>query len=94
MPGLIGENVKLTDVIGFGFAFLGTAFMWRHQEIPARVHRVHLGTGERTPWRELTPPDPTGIYRIGRLHISADGSAYAYTYYMHLLDLHVIEGLR
>ena len=71
-----------------------SAFMWRYQEIPARVHRVHLGTGERTPWRELTPPDPTGIYRIGRLHISADGSAYAYTYYMHLLDLHVIEGLR
>jgi tRNA A-37 threonylcarbamoyl transferase component Bud32 len=71
-----------------------SAFVWRQAEIPARVHRVDLETGERTLWRELTPPDPTGIYRIARLQISSDGAAYAYTYYMHLMDLHVIEGLR
>jgi hypothetical protein len=68
-------------------------FVWRLNEIPARVQRLDLETGERTLWRELTPPDPTGIYRIGRLHISADGEAFAYTYYLHLIDLHVIEGL-
>jgi hypothetical protein len=69
-------------------------FAWRHYEIPARVHRIDLETGERTLWRELTPPDPTGIYRIGRLRMSADAGAYAYTYYLHLIDLHVIEGLQ
>ena len=67
---------------------------YRTNELPARIYRLDLDTGERTVWRELTPPDPTGIYRIGRVHTSADGTAYAYTYYMQLVDLHVIEGLK
>ena len=68
--------------------------VYRTNEIPSRVQRVDLATGERTLWRELTPPDPTGIYRVGRLRVSADLSAYAYTYYMQLVDLHVVTGLR
>ena len=67
---------------------------YRTNELPARIHRVDLDTGERTVWRDLTPPDPTGIYRMGRVRMSADLSAYAYTYYMQLIDLHVVEGLR
>jgi hypothetical protein len=55
---------------------------------------VDLDTGERTVSRELTPPDPTGIYRVGRMRMSRDLSAYAYTHYMQLVDLHVVEGLR
>jgi eukaryotic-like serine/threonine-protein kinase len=71
-----------------------SVYAWKLNEIPARVFRIDLENGERTLWRELTPPDPTGIYRIGRLHISAAADAYAYTYYMHLLDLNVIDGLK
>ena len=71
-----------------------TGFVWRHSEIPARAYRVDLETRERSLWRELTPPDPTGIYRIARLQLSSDGTAFAYTYYMHLMDMHVVEGLR
>ncbi len=71
-----------------------SVFAWRQNEIPARVYRIDPESGERTLWRELTPPDPTGIYRIGRLSLSADGSGYAYTYYLHLIDLHVISGLK
>jgi hypothetical protein len=55
---------------------------------------VDIETGERTLSRMLAPPDPTGIYRIGRLRFVLDGAAYAYSYFLHLLDLHVIEGLR
>ncbi|MFI5370246.1 MAG: protein kinase [Candidatus Eisenbacteria bacterium] len=68
--------------------------VYKMNELPARIYRVDLGTGERTVWRELAPPDPTGIYRVGRVRTSADGTAYAYVYYMQLVDLHVIEGLR
>jgi dipeptidyl aminopeptidase/acylaminoacyl peptidase len=67
---------------------------YRTNELPARIERVNLDTGERTLWRELTPPDPTGIYRVGRMRASRDLSAYAYTYYMQLVDLHVVAGLR
>ena len=67
---------------------------YRTSELPARIHRVDLDTGVRTVWHELTPPDPTGIYRVGRVRASGDLSAYAYTYYMQLVDLHAVEGLR
>ena len=67
--------------------------VFRTNELPSRIHRVDLETGERKVVRELAPPDPTGIYRIGRVHTSADGKAYAYNYYMQLIDLHVIAGL-
>jgi hypothetical protein len=68
--------------------------VYRTNELPSRIHRVDLDTGQRTTVRELAPPDPTGIYRIGRVHTSADGQAYAYNYYMQLIDLHVVSGLR
>jgi eukaryotic-like serine/threonine-protein kinase len=67
--------------------------VFRTNELPSRMHRVSLETGERSVVRELAPPDPTGIYRVGRVHTSADGKAYAYNYYMQLIDLHVITGL-
>jgi len=85
----IGRDERLIRWSGDGRSI----FVWRHNEVPALVHKIDVETGERTPWRELTPPDPTGIYRIGRLRMSADASAYAYTYYLQLIDLHVIEGL-
>ena len=68
--------------------------VYRMNELPAHIYRVDLDTGKREPWRELTPPDPTGIYRVGRVRTSVDGMAYGYTYYMQLVDLHVVSGLR
>ena len=67
---------------------------YKTNELPARIVRIDLETGQRTPWRDLTPPDPTGIYRVGRLRTSHDLASYAYTYYMQLVDLHVVTGLR
>jgi hypothetical protein len=68
--------------------------LFRINEMPAHIHKLNLDTGERSIWRSLTPPDPTGIYRIGRVSTSADGSAYGYNYYMQLVDLHVVSGLK
>jgi len=70
-----------------------SVLVYRTNELPSRMHRVDLSTGERTVVRELAPPDPTGIYRVGRVHTSPDGTTYAYNYYMQLIDLHVIAGL-
>ncbi len=69
-------------------------YVHRTGEFPARIYRLDLDTGERKMWRELMPPDPIGIYRIARVLLSEDAQAYVYTYYMQLLDLHVIEGVR
>jgi eukaryotic-like serine/threonine-protein kinase len=69
-------------------------FIHRPSEFPGKIYRLDLDSGERSIVRELMPTDPTGIYRIARVHLSEDTQSYAYSYYMQLLDLHVIEGLR
>jgi hypothetical protein len=58
-----------------------------------RVERVSLATGERTPWRTLAPPDRTGVFYLGAPALSADGRTMAYSYYRHIADLYVVEGL-
>jgi hypothetical protein len=67
---------------------------YRMNELPAKLYRVDPQSGERTVWREIVPPDPTGIFRVGRMRTNADASAHGYVYYMHLVDLHVVSGLR
>ncbi len=58
-----------------------------------RLERVSLATGERTFWRSLAPPDRTGVFYLGPPALSADGRAMAYSYYRHITDLYVVEGL-
>jgi serine/threonine protein kinase len=88
------EHLERSDRIVRWLEGENVVLVYRNNELPARIFRVNLDNGERTVWRELTPPDPTGIYRIGRVRTSVDGKAYGYTYYMQLVDLHVISGLR
>ncbi len=71
-----------------------SVIVYRMNELPARLYRVDPASGERKVWREIVPPDPTGIFRIGRVRTNADASAYGYVYYMHLVDLHVLSGVR
>jgi Tol biopolymer transport system component len=71
-----------------------SVFAYRPDELPVSVYQIDLESGDRTLWRTLAPPDPTGIYRMARLCMTLDGTAYAYSYFLQLLDLHVIEGLR
>jgi hypothetical protein len=87
-------HLTRTDRIVSWFPDGRSLLTYRTNELPARIVRLDLETGQRTPWRDLTPPDPTGIYRVGRLRTSQDLSSYAYTYYMQLVDLHVVSGLR
>jgi len=62
---------------------------------PARVTRIELASGKRTPWRELRPPDAASCAGIiGRLLITPDGASYAYTYDRSVADLFLMSGLR
>ncbi|HYH10532.1 MAG TPA: protein kinase [Thermoanaerobaculia bacterium] len=63
-------------------------------ELPARVTRVDLTTGAREPWKEFTPSDPAGVYKIAPVLMTRDGSAYAYNAMRVLSELYVAEGLR
>jgi hypothetical protein len=58
------------------------------------VFRLDLQTGERSLWREFSPPQPAGIVGTIDPALTADGSAWAYSVLRHLNDLYVLEGVR
>ena len=55
---------------------------------------MELASGTRTLWREFSPADPAGVYRIAPVLVTSDGSAYAYNAMRALSDLYLVEGVR
>jgi dipeptidyl aminopeptidase/acylaminoacyl peptidase len=68
--------------------------IWVHRtnESPTKVYRLDVTTGERTLWKELTPPDPAGVLQIAPILMTADGKAYVYSYRRTLDELFLVEG--
>jgi hypothetical protein len=69
-------------------------FAYRMGALPGHVSRVAVGTGEEEVVRTLVPPDPTGVWRIHPVVVSAAGRHYAYGATQNLSDLYVYTGLR
>jgi Tol biopolymer transport system component len=66
----------------------------RLTDLPGRIYRLDLATGEVRVVRELLPADPAGIWRIHPVRITPDGSSYAYTYSHRVGSLYVFDGLK
>ena len=69
-------------------------YLSQRESFPARVHRVDVGKGTVSLWKEVLPADATGVVRIPSIDVSADGSAYVYTFNHRLSELYLAEGLR
>jgi hypothetical protein len=69
------------------------AYVFGRGELPAKIFKIDLATGERTLWKELAPPDPTGVEGITSIRMTPVGDAYGYSYAQRLNDLYVVEGL-
>ena len=69
-------------------------YAYRGGDLPAKVYRVDLTTGNRTLWRQLMPPDPAGVEFVGPVLPTPDGKAYVYGYRRLLSDLYLVEGLQ
>jgi tRNA A-37 threonylcarbamoyl transferase component Bud32 len=69
-------------------------FVFERDELPARVFRVDVETGERTPWLELMPADPAGVSRIQAIQMTPDGRTYAYNVVRQLSDLYLVRGVK
>ena len=64
-------------------------------EVPSRVDRIDVRTGERTLWKDLAPTDRAGVVQIGSMRFTADESGYAFGYSRVIAsDLYVVEGLK
>ena len=61
--------------------------------MPARLDRVEIATGARSPWKALGPPDATGVGHVWTILVTPDGAGYAYTHGLFLEDLFLVEGL-
>ncbi len=71
-----------------------TLFVYRPGELPAKVYRLDLNTGQRKLWHELMPPDPAGVEYVGPVLPTPDGKSYVYGYRRLLSDLYLVEGLK
>jgi hypothetical protein len=66
----------------------------RSRQLPSRVIRVDIETGERKVWKEFQPADSAGLTFLGAAAISGDGQMILFTYNRILCELQLAEGLR
>ena len=89
VPGLDNRD----DIIGWrrdGRSLL----VFRPREMPVRVDRLDVSTGQRTLFRELAPADRAGAIRFEGVSFSADEKSYAYTVSRFVGALYAVEGVR
>jgi hypothetical protein len=60
-------------------------------EIPARLDRIDLATGERAPFREIAPPDASGVYSMRYFQFLPGGKTFGYIYTVQFDDLYLID---
>jgi hypothetical protein len=69
-------------------------YVGRSGELPAKVHRVDIETGERSLWKTLMPADATGVTNISQVVVTRNGLYYAYTCARKSSsELYVVEGV-
>jgi Tol biopolymer transport system component len=89
IPGMETEDIPLR------WTSDGKAlFVYRPTLPPLRVEKVDVATGKRTLWKELRPPDPSGVEQVGPIVISPDEQSYVYSYRRGLDDLYLAKGMR
>jgi dipeptidyl aminopeptidase/acylaminoacyl peptidase/predicted Ser/Thr protein kinase len=89
VPGLEADDVPLRwNADG------SSILVYRPSAPPLRVETVDVSTGRRTLWKEIRPPDPSGVEQVGPIVISPDGASYVYSYRRGLDELYLATGMR
>jgi hypothetical protein len=79
------------DVLAQWSADGRSALVYRRTEIPYRLERVNLVSGQRTLFKELAPADRTGLLSMREVFVTDDQRSYAYTAYYQVSSLFVSE---
>ena len=69
-------------------------FVYRLGEVPATINRLDLATGRKQLWKQLVPPDVSGVTDISSVLITPDGNNYVYEYGRTLSDLYLVNDLK
>ncbi len=87
-------DTKTIDLIrwsGDGKALFAVEF----GSLPARVVRLDVATGRRALWREVGPPDLSGVIEIASVLMTPDAKSYVYGYSSAVIsDLYIVKGLK
>jgi hypothetical protein len=63
-------------------------------QIPVMIFRLNIVTGQRQLFKELNPPDLSGLCDLSEVKFSVDGRAYVYGFSRLLSDLYLVKGLQ
>ena len=69
-----------------------SVLVYRRAEIPYRLERVDLATGQRTLFKELATADRAGLLSMREVFVTDDLRSHAYTTYYQVSSLFVSEG--
>jgi serine/threonine protein kinase len=69
-------------------------YIYQPGELPARVDRLDVRTGQRTLWKQLMPSDPAGVETIGPILMTPDAKTCVFGFHRMLADLYLVEGLK
>lgn len=69
-------------------------YIYQPGELPARVDRLDVRSGQRTLWKQLMPSDPAGVETIGPILMTPDAKTCVFGYHRMLADLYLVEGLK
>jgi hypothetical protein len=86
----IGTNFLAAQWSNDGSAFYG----YHKGELPSRIYKVDIATGQETLLRELRPGVPAGVVMVAPVVVSRDGKRVAYSYNQTLSVLYLVSGLR
>jgi serine/threonine protein kinase len=89
VPGLQTDDRPLRWASDGRAVFVTT----RSRQLPSRVIRVDLETGERKVWKEFQPADSAGLTFLGAAAVSGDGQTILFTYNRILCELDMADGL-
>ena len=64
------------------------------KQLPVKIYRLNIVTGQRQLFKEVNPADVTGLYDVGHVIMSADGRSYIYGFTRLLSDLYLVKGLQ
>ena len=72
----------------------GNSLLVHHPgEVPAKIMRVDVETGEQALWRELAPANRTGLTGLSQVRVGADCQSSAYSAAYDPSELWIIDGL-
>jgi hypothetical protein len=89
VAGLTPEDIVIRWSTDSRRVFAGHA-----SQVPLRVDRVDIATGQRAASTEISPADRAGLVSFTGVALADDPHVYAYTYQRYVSRLYLVEGLR